>query len=89
MKVEKITVVGSGTMGQGIAQAAIFAGFTVSLYDIAQEMLDKAMATIKGNIDKHFVVKGKISQEEGDAIYARISVTTKIRRCRERCGFCN
>jgi 3-hydroxyacyl-CoA dehydrogenase len=78
MKVEKITVVGSGTMGQGIAQAAIFAGFTVSLYDIAQEMLDKAMATIKGNIDKHFVVKGKISQEEGDAIYARISVTTKL-----------
>jgi len=65
MDIKKIAVLGSGTMGHGIAQAALFAGFEVSLYDIAQNLLDKAASIIKGNIDKHFVAKGKLSQEEG------------------------
>jgi len=78
MDIKKITVLGSGTMGHGIAQAAAFAGFEVSLYDIAQDLLDKGASVIKGNIDKHFVAKGKLSQEEGNAIIGRIRTFTEL-----------
>ncbi len=78
MDIKKIAVLGSGTMGHGIAQAAAFAGLEVSLYDIAQDLLDKAQSTIKGSIDKHFVVKEKISREEGEAIVDRIRTFTDL-----------
>lgn len=78
MKVERITVIGSGIMGHGIAQAAIFSGYTVVLYDIAQEMLDKAVSTIEGNIEKRFVTKGKITAEEGAEIRDRLSTSVDL-----------
>jgi 3-hydroxybutyryl-CoA dehydrogenase len=78
MDIEKIAVLGSGTMGHGIAQAALFEGFEVSLYDIAHNLLDKAASIIKGNIDKHFVAKGKLSQEEGDTIIGRLKTFTDL-----------
>ena len=78
MDVEKITVLGSGTMGHGIAQVAATAGFTVTLYDVAPEFLAKATATITNNIDKFFVAKGKMTREEGDAILGRIHTSTDL-----------
>ncbi len=80
MKVERMAVIGSGTMGHGIAQAAIFAGYEVRLYDVAREMLDKALGIIKGNIDKRFVEKGKISREEGDRIFNRLAAVTDLEK---------
>jgi len=65
-------------MGHGIAQVSAYNGYNVVLYDIDQAMLDKAMSTVKGNIEKHFVSKGKISKEDGDAIVGRIKTTTKL-----------
>lgn len=79
MDVQRITVLGSGTMGHGIAQAAIFSGFEVTLYDIYRDMLDLARDTIQGNIDKHFVAKGKISKEDGRAVFARLSFKTDLK----------
>lgn len=78
MEVKNITVLGSGTMGHGISQAAAFAGYDVFIYDIHQGMLDDAKATIKKNIDKHFVAKGKISEAEGAAIIDRIKTSTDL-----------
>jgi len=78
MFVEKITVLGSGTMGHGIAQAAAFAGFTVRLFDVDQEMLQKGFETIQGNIARHFVAKQKITAQEGQAIVGRITTTTDL-----------
>ncbi|HPC02457.1 MAG TPA: 3-hydroxyacyl-CoA dehydrogenase family protein [Syntrophales bacterium] len=80
MKVERMAVIGSGTMGHGIAQAAIFAGYEVRLYDVAREMLDRALGIIKGNIDKRFVEKGKISREEGDRIFGRLAAVTDLEK---------
>ena len=68
MEVKRITVLGSGTMGHGITQAASFAGYSVSLYDIDQEMLDRAMSTIEANIEKHFVKKEKITSQFSNLI---------------------
>jgi len=70
--VKNITVLGSGVMGHGIAQVSATAGYNVVLRDIKQEFLDKAMGKIKWSLDK-LVSKEKISKEEGDAIFSRIT----------------
>ncbi len=72
MTVKNITVLGSGVMGHGIAQVSATAGYNIVLRDIKQEFLDKAMEKIKWSLDK-LVSKEKISREEGDAIFARIT----------------
>ncbi len=72
MTVKNITVLGSGVMGHGIAQVSATAGYNIVLRDIKQEFLDKAMEKIKWSLDK-LVSKEKISREEGDVIFARIT----------------
>ena len=72
MSVKNITVLGSGVMGHGIAQVSATAGYNVVLRDIKQEFLDKAMDKIKWSLDK-LVSKEKISKDEGDSIFARIT----------------
>ena len=59
----KITVVGAGTMGSGIAQVALEAGFAVTLLDMKEEFIGRGMNTIKGFLGKK-VQKGKISQDQ-------------------------
>ncbi|MDC1136689.1 3-hydroxyacyl-CoA dehydrogenase NAD-binding domain-containing protein [Nitrosopumilus sp.] len=72
MLVKNITVLGSGVMGHGIAQVSATAGYNVVLRDIKQEFLDKAMEKIKWSLDK-LVSKEKISKEEGESIFSRIT----------------
>ena len=72
MNLKNITVLGSGIMGHGIAQVSATAGYNVILRDIEQGFLDKAMEKIKWSLDK-LVTKGKISQQEADSIYSRIT----------------
>jgi enoyl-CoA hydratase/3-hydroxyacyl-CoA dehydrogenase len=70
--IKNITVLGSGVMGHGIAQVSATAGYNVVLRDIKQEFLDKAMEKIKWSLDK-LVTKEKISKDEGDIIFSRIT----------------
>ena len=72
MTIKNITILGSGVMGHGIAQVSATAGYNVVLRDIKQEFLDKAMEKIKWSLDK-LVSKEKISKQEGDAIFSRIT----------------
>jgi len=72
LNIKNITVLGSGVMGHGIAQVSATAGYNVVLRDIKQEFLDKAMEKIRWSLDK-LVTKDKISKEEGDAIFSRIT----------------
>ena len=72
INLKNITVLGSGIMGHGIAQVSATAGYNVILRDIEQGFLDKAMEKIKWSLDK-LATKGKISQQEADAIYSRIT----------------
>ncbi len=72
MAINKITVLGSGVMGHGIAQVSAMAGYTVTLRDIEQAFLDKAMEKIKWSLNK-LVEKQKLSQTDADAIFARIT----------------
>jgi 3-hydroxybutyryl-CoA dehydrogenase len=72
-----ISVVGSGTMGNGIAHIFAQHGYEVSLIDIKSEFLEKALTTISKNMDRQ-VAKGAISQEEKDASLSRISTFTSL-----------
>jgi enoyl-CoA hydratase/3-hydroxyacyl-CoA dehydrogenase len=70
--INKITVLGSGIMGHGIAQISAMAGYDVALRDIEKSFLDKAMEKIKWSLDK-LVEKQKLSQTEADKVFARIT----------------
>lgn len=72
---EKIAVIGSGTMGSGIAQIAVEAGFQVSLVDTEQAFVDRGVANIRKFIGKK-VEKGKLNQSQCDEILSRLSGTT-------------
>jgi len=72
MDLKNITVLGSGIMGHGIAQVSATAGYNVVLRDIEKGFLDKAMEKIKWSLDK-LVSKEKLSQEEANSIYSRIT----------------
>lgn len=74
---EKIAVIGSGTMGSGIAQVAVEAGFQVSLVDTEQGFVDRGMANIRKFLGKK-VEKGKIDKARCDEILSRLSGTTDM-----------
>ena len=78
MEVRNITVLGAGTMGHGIAQAAVTAGFNVVLYDVTQEFADKGVARIRKSFSKR-VEKGKMKQEQVDAILALLKTATDLK----------
>ncbi|HSB84542.1 MAG TPA: 3-hydroxyacyl-CoA dehydrogenase family protein [Nitrosarchaeum sp.] len=77
MDLSNITVLGSGIMGHGIAQVSATAGYNVVLRDIEQGFLDKAMEKIKWSLDK-LVTKEKISQQEANSIYSRITPVVNL-----------
>lgn len=74
---KKITVIGSGTMGNGIAHVFAVHGYPVSLVDISQEALDKAIATIGSNLDR-MIKKELIGPEEKERALAGIETFTDI-----------
>ena len=71
MGIKNITVLGSGIMGHGIAQVSAMAGYNVTLRDIEQQFLDKAISKIRWSLDK-LVSKEKISHAERTKIISRI-----------------
>jgi 3-hydroxybutyryl-CoA dehydrogenase len=71
MAVRTIGVIGSGTMGHGIAQVFAQAGFDVRLHDAVPSAIDRGRAAIEKSLAK-FVEKGKLSAETRDATLARI-----------------
>ena len=78
MGIKNITVLGSGIMGHGIAQVSAMAGYNVTLRDIEQQFLDKAISKIRWSLDK-LVSKEKISKDEGDKIISRIKLVVDLR----------
>lgn len=70
--IKKITVLGSGIMGHGIAQVSAMAGYNVTLRDIDSSLLDKALEKIKWSLNK-LVEKQKLSQIEAEKIFNRIT----------------
>jgi 3-hydroxybutyryl-CoA dehydrogenase len=74
---KNIVVIGGGTMGNGIAHTAAATGFGVTLVDVSETVLDRAVSTITANLQRG-VDKGKMTAEERDAIVGRIKPTTDM-----------
>jgi 3-hydroxybutyryl-CoA dehydrogenase len=74
---KNIVVIGGGTMGNGIAHTAAAAGLDVTLVDINDELLQRAMSTIAANLQRG-VDKGKMTAAEKIAVVGRIKTATDL-----------
>ena len=72
--IQQIGVIGAGQMGSGIAHVCALAGLDVTLLDIEQTVLDKAVESISSNLDRQ-VARGRISEIEVSAAIERITTT--------------
>ena len=74
---QTIGIIGSGTMGSGIAQVFAQAGHQVLLHDVSQPALDRARAGIDRSLAK-FVDKGKLTPDDRDAALGRLTLATSL-----------
>ncbi|HVO37148.1 MAG TPA: 3-hydroxyacyl-CoA dehydrogenase [Candidatus Acidoferrum sp.] len=85
-KIKKAAVIGSGAMGHGIAELLALSGIEVTMVDINDEFLAKAMEKIKWSLDK-FVEKKRIRREDADAAVQRIRATTSYEQAAKDIDF--
>ena len=78
MTIKNVSVIGGGTMGNGIAHVFAQNGYKVTLIDIRQEAIDKAMATITKNLDR-LIAKEKIDEATKTATLGNIATNTDIK----------
>jgi 3-hydroxybutyryl-CoA dehydrogenase len=74
---KNIVVIGGGTMGNGIAHTAAASGFDVTLVDVNDDVLRRAVSTVTANLQRG-VDKGRMTAAERDAIVGRIRPTTDV-----------
>ena len=74
---KNITVIGAGTMGNGIAHVFAQSGFNVQLFDISEAALDRALLTIGKNMDRQ-VAKERISESDKNTALDRLSIGTDL-----------
>lgn len=77
MRIERVAVIGAGTMGSGIAQVFAQAGYRVTLVDILQEQLASGLEGIRRRTER-LVAKGRIDGDEQKAVMARIMTTRTL-----------
>ncbi|CUS87517.1 3-hydroxybutyryl-CoA dehydrogenase [Candidatus Kryptonium thompsonii] len=77
MEIKKVTVVGAGTMGSGIAHVLSQNGYLVNLIDINKSVLEKAINVIRQNMDRQ-IKKGLMTEEEKEQAIARINTLTSL-----------
>ncbi|MEM6866433.1 MAG: 3-hydroxybutyryl-CoA dehydrogenase [Bacteroidota bacterium] len=74
---KKVTVIGAGTMGNGIAHVFAQTGFPVNLVDVSQKSLEKGMATLSKNLDR-MLAKETISESDKTETLQRIATFTSL-----------
>jgi 3-hydroxybutyryl-CoA dehydrogenase len=78
VRMERIGVIGGGTMGNGIAHVFAQFGYSVTLVDVEQELIDRALATIRTNLERQ-AKKGIIAVNEVATILGRIATATELK----------
>jgi 3-hydroxybutyryl-CoA dehydrogenase len=86
MAIKRVCVVGSGTMGNGIAQVSAQAGYETTMVDIKQEFVDRGMNAIKASLAK-FVQKERIKQEDMDNALARLHTSVDLKNAAKDAGY--
>lgn len=82
MEIKKVSVIGAGTMGNGIAHVFAMKGFTVNLVDVSAPALEKAVGTITKNLDR-MVAKGTLTEEAKAATLKNLSTNTSLEVCKD------
>jgi 3-hydroxybutyryl-CoA dehydrogenase len=77
MEIRTIAVLGAGTMGHGIAHAAISAGYDTRLYDVSDAAVEKGRAAIEQIVRKGVEI-GKVARSDADAILRRLNPTSQL-----------
>jgi len=77
MAIKKISVLGAGLMGAGIAQVAAASGYEVTIVEVSDELIKKGLSGIEKSLAK-FAEKGAITAGQRDATMARLRGTTKL-----------
>ncbi len=77
MAIQKVGVIGCGLMGSGIAQTAAQAGFSVTVREVNDELLQKGLGSIQKNLAR-LVEKGTLSAADRDLVAARLKGTTNL-----------
>ena len=72
MEIKHVGVIGAGQMGNGIAHVFALAGYDVALHDVSEAALEKAIAIIRGNLERQ-VGRGRITAEQRDEAIGRIT----------------
>ncbi|NWF56000.1 MAG: 3-hydroxyacyl-CoA dehydrogenase family protein, partial [Syntrophaceae bacterium] len=85
-KVKRVAVIGAGTMGHSIAQVFAASGIEVNLADVKQEILDRALRLIRGNL-KTLVEYGKAREKDAPGILRRIHAHTDIQAAAQGTDF--
>ena len=75
---KNITVIGAGTMGNGIAHVFAQSGYNVQLFDISEAALERAVATIAKNMDRQ-IAKEKLTETEKSAALDRLTTGTNLK----------
>lgn len=86
MTVQKMCVIGAGSMGHQIAMLAALGGYETRLQDINQAALEKAEASLRVLMN-NWVTKGKITEEKVDQSFDRLTFTTDLKEAAGDCDF--
>jgi 3-hydroxybutyryl-CoA dehydrogenase len=84
--IRRVAVLGAGTMGHGIAHAAISAGYDTHLYDVSADALEQARSSIETILGRA-VDLGKISGAQADVVVRRLTTTDSLAAALEECDF--
>lgn len=82
MRIEKVAVIGAGTMGNGIAHVHIQAGVPVVLIDLKPDLLEKARATIEKNMDRQ-IKKERMTEDEKNKAMALLTTETALENAKD------
>lgn len=82
MDIKNITVIGSGTMGNGISHVFAQFGYSVLLIDIKKELLEKALDTITKNLDRQ-LKKGALTEEQKSSTLSNIKTSVEIKDAKD------
>lgn len=77
MAIEKVAVIGAGTMGNGIAQVFAQHGFHVTMIDIKKEFVDRGLAAIDKNLSR-LIAKEKITETDKKNILGKVAISTNL-----------
>jgi 3-hydroxybutyryl-CoA dehydrogenase len=86
--IQRVAIIGAGTMGSQIAQLfSQVGGYRVNVYDLNEELVAQGIRSIRENLQRYFVDKGKMTQIEMDQVFGRIQGTTNLLKAAESADF--